>query len=183
MLKALEFGFPIFVVPRRPGRSRLPIELYYYSGDCTSNSTQRQIQENFIQILNQSNFRDLCSEYQECSAGNVQVRCGEISSGRRKRSSHTHQILVTFELSMKTDGVNFSSADIYTLEDPLIDLADAIKNEITDGKFDMTVPGFTVEIDVATFQYGYAELQCETGQVPNDLSLTCRKFFNDLKVI
>ena len=59
-------------------------ELNYYSGDCSSPATQEQIKEQFIMLLNQSAYSDICTaDSADCHVGNVQVTCGPSSRRRR----------------------------------------------------------------------------------------------------
>ena len=46
-----------FTAVRRGDSMRLPGELFYFSGDCTSDVTQQQIKEQFIQSLNASDYQ------------------------------------------------------------------------------------------------------------------------------
>ena len=85
-----------------PGNARKAISLHYFSGNCMSSATQRQIENQFIQLLNQSVFNQVCRDEQfkdKCKADNVKVTCGVvgISSGRKKRSSPTYIITIEYE--------------------------------------------------------------------------------------
>ena len=75
---------------RRPGRINLPSELNYFSGDCTDPATLQTIKENFITLLQQSQYSSICV-LPDCTAGNVGVTCGPVDNtvGRRKRRSVT----------------------------------------------------------------------------------------------
>ncbi len=59
----------------------------YFSGDCTSQSTQDSIAQAFIDLLQASLFADSCDPNDQCTIGNVEVTCGA-SSGRRRRRSY-----------------------------------------------------------------------------------------------
>ena len=66
-------------------------ELQYYSGDCSSEDTQEQIKEQFIMLLNQSDFSAICTENAaDCHVGKVQVTCGAMSSRGRRDVSMWH---------------------------------------------------------------------------------------------
>ena len=69
----------------------MEIDLYYFDGDCRTPEAQAQIRENFIRILNGTNFFEkMCKDPEvrdRCTAENVEVTCGEVTSRRRKRRS------------------------------------------------------------------------------------------------
>ena len=68
----------------------MAMDLYYFDGDCRTPEAQTQIRENFIRILNGSLFRMICQDpalRDRCTAENVEVTCGEVTSKRRKRRS------------------------------------------------------------------------------------------------
>ncbi|XP_038055355.1 sushi, von Willebrand factor type A, EGF and pentraxin domain-containing protein 1-like [Patiria miniata] len=75
--------FPMCRRRRRDDHMAVLSDLHYFSGDCSSPDTQAQIKEQFIQILNGSNFATICTQYaSECNVDNVEVTCG---SSKRKR--------------------------------------------------------------------------------------------------
>ena len=68
----------------------MAMDLYYFDGDCSTPEAQTQIRENFIRILNGSVFEMICQDpafRDRCTAENVEVSCGEVTSARRKRRS------------------------------------------------------------------------------------------------
>ena len=85
-----------FAEVRRAGRSNLPSELLYYSGTCGDDATNEEIAENFIIIIGNSPYNDICDDVQECSVQNVEVICGPTilstsPSGIRSRRDKWHQ--------------------------------------------------------------------------------------------
>ncbi|XP_038061479.1 neurogenic locus notch homolog protein 2-like [Patiria miniata] len=69
---------------RDPNNSRLPVDLMYFSGDCSDASTRERIAAAFIMLL--QNSPDIsCSPIDQCTVGNVLVLCGS-STGRRRRA-------------------------------------------------------------------------------------------------
>lgn len=61
--------------------------LYYFDGDCNDPAVQTQIKKQFIQILSNSIFQEVCrgEELKEkCNVTNVAVECGKKT--RRKRT-------------------------------------------------------------------------------------------------
>ena len=70
----------------------MAMDLYYYYGDCTTPEAQAQIKQNFIQLLNESHFKEVCQNpalKDKCKAENVKVTCAAIDSviSRRRRSA------------------------------------------------------------------------------------------------
>jgi len=80
-----------FVEVYSPNDVRMAVELHYYYGDCTTPQAQAQIKQNFIQLLNESFFKEVCQDpalKEKCKAENVKVTCGSVdfAVSRRKRS-------------------------------------------------------------------------------------------------
>ena len=68
------------------------MDLHYYYGDCTTPEAQAQIKQNFIQLLNESFFKEVCQDpalKDKCKAENVKVTCSAVASvgSRRKRGA------------------------------------------------------------------------------------------------
>lgn len=64
-------------------------KLHFFSGDCSDPEVQRQIKEQFIQLLNESMFNDVCQEdtlRDRCKADNVKVTCNIETRLRRSLS-------------------------------------------------------------------------------------------------
>ena len=62
-------------------------KLHFFSGDCSDPKVQRQIKEQFIQLLNVSVFNEVCQAdtlRDRCQADNVKVTC--YTDTRRRRS-------------------------------------------------------------------------------------------------
>ena len=70
----------------------MAMDLHYYYGDCTTPEAQAQIQQNFIKLLNESQFQDACRDpslKDKCIAENVKVTCSLVDfavSRRKKRA-------------------------------------------------------------------------------------------------
>lgn len=69
----------------------MAVDLHYYYGDCTTPQAQAQIKQNFIQLLNESFFKEVCQDpafKDKCKAQNVKVTCASVdfAISRRKRS-------------------------------------------------------------------------------------------------
>lgn len=69
----------------------MAMDLHYYYGDCTTPEAQAQIQQNFIKLLNESQFQDACRDpslKDKCIAENVKVTCSLVDSvtSRKKRA-------------------------------------------------------------------------------------------------
>lgn len=62
-------------------------KLHFFSGDCSDPDVQKQIKEQFIQLLNASFFKEVCQAdtlRDKCKADNVKVTC--YIKTRRRRS-------------------------------------------------------------------------------------------------
>ena len=62
-------------------------KLHFFSGNCSDPEVQRQIKEQFIKLLNDSVFNEVCqadTSRDRCKADNVKVTC--YSDSRRRRS-------------------------------------------------------------------------------------------------
>ena len=66
------------------------MDLYYFNGDCTTPWAQAQIKQNFIQILNGSLYKEICTDpsiKDKCTAENVKVTCAMVDVTKRKKRS------------------------------------------------------------------------------------------------
>lgn len=66
------------------------MDLHYYHGDCTKPEAKSQIKQKFIQLLNETFFKEVChSELKDkCKAENLKVTCSRIDfvPSERKQS-------------------------------------------------------------------------------------------------
>jgi len=70
----------------------MAMDLHYYYGDCNTPEAQAQIKQNFIQLLNESFFKEVCQDpalKDKCKAKNVKVTCAAVDFviSRRRRSA------------------------------------------------------------------------------------------------
>ena len=87
VLKALTVSIFFLSASSVPISLRKTNSLHFFSGDCSDQDVQRQIKEQFIQMLNGSWFKDVCQAdtlRDRCKADNVKVTC--YSDTRRRRS-------------------------------------------------------------------------------------------------
>ena len=66
------------------------MDLYYFNGDCSTPEAQAQIKQNFIQILNGSLYKEICTDpaiKDKCRVENVKVTCAMVSDAKRKKRS------------------------------------------------------------------------------------------------
>lgn len=64
--------------------------LYYFNGDCSTPAAQAQIKQNFIQILNGSLYKEICTDpamKDKCKVENVKVTCAMVKDTKRKKRS------------------------------------------------------------------------------------------------
>ena len=146
---------------------------------------------NFLEILSQSAFHELCTT-NACDVGSVDVECGPIIPGRRKRrqldihnsdphrekrSSHfTHKLKVSFDLWVTIPyGEGPVDVDhLYTVTtNQLFDMHDQIEREVNNGDFDMQIDGLDIETDKSSLSYGWETLNCPDGMVEEFTTFTC----------
>ena len=87
LLNALTVSISVFSASSVPISERTTNRLHFFSGDCSDPDVQRQIKEQFIQLLNDSVFNEVCQAdtlRDRCKADNVKVTC--YSETRRGRS-------------------------------------------------------------------------------------------------
>lgn len=82
----------------------MAMDLHYYYGDCTTPEAQAQIQQNFIKLLNESQFQDACRDpslKDKCIAENVKVTCSLVDSvtSRKKRAIGRERVKVKGAIS------------------------------------------------------------------------------------
>lgn len=152
--KNYHFYFADYIHPRR---ATLGGEVfYYYDGDCSNQSVQTSIKQNFVDVMveleNSDKWKDdLCPDY--CTTEAVTVKCGPRNGRRRKRSS-SNQISVTFTL-MSTWQVN----DSLQVNDEIINkMGEHMQSKVTEGAFDY--PGVTT----GSMVVGVSDYYCPEGQ-------------------
>ena len=87
VLKALTVSIFVVSASSVPISERKTNKLHFFSGNCSDPDVQRQIKEQFIQLLNDSVFNEVCQAdtlRDKCKADNVKVTC--YSDKRRRRS-------------------------------------------------------------------------------------------------
>jgi len=76
-------------------------KLHFYSGDCSDPRVQRQIKEQFIQMLNASLFNEVCQAdtlRDRCKADNVKVTCYGVTRRRRSFPGEFKRILLHYPM-------------------------------------------------------------------------------------
>ncbi|XP_078690659.1 uncharacterized protein LOC144921486 [Branchiostoma floridae x Branchiostoma belcheri] len=163
---------PDCALPRDPDSMNLPSELYYYSGDCRDPDTQVQIQENFIAILNSSDYSDICQLFVECAAENVQVICGNVTT---RSGQPSFQLQVKFDLTVKIKAQTNQNPSYIDLEDTLFAMANKIDQRVKGGNFSLdNVTAINLEVQPDSFVTDdWTNLVCEPGYMPNYDSYMC----------
>ncbi|XP_019616495.1 PREDICTED: sushi, von Willebrand factor type A, EGF and pentraxin domain-containing protein 1-like [Branchiostoma belcheri] len=164
---------PNCALPRDPDSMNLPSELYYYSGDCRDPETQVQIQENFIAILNSSDYSHLCQLFVECAAENVVVYCGNVTT---RSGQPSYQLQVKFDLSVKVKEQTDQHTSYIDLENTLFSMADKIDEGVKEGKFSLNnVTAIDLEVQPDSFVTSqWTNLVCEPGYQPDYDTYTCK---------
>jgi hypothetical protein len=167
-------------VLRRPGRSTVLGDFFYYTGDCNDPTVLDEIKQNFIakmQQLENNGWNGVCPSQIDCNIQNTVVTCGTVT-GRRKRwtdvamreKRNTHEIRV--EITIETTWFDFNStggATFYFLEDVQKNVFNVIKASSTAG--DLTVRGLSPDIN--SFALGWSDPNCPDGQSVRWSTLTC----------
>lgn len=168
----------------------LPGKIYYYTGDCNNATVKETIKQNFVQLMDSLTpiWTGICPST-GCTTSSVEVTCGTISTGRKKKDTYniklhlgssddhkiekrqTHQITVKFNISMDWISTNLSAADEFNHNDAEIIkfFNDVIQPLITSGN--LTVENYTATSAV----FELSEMVCPTGQVPRYTTVTCGK--------
>ena len=79
-------------------------KLHFYSGDCSDPRVQRQIKEQFIQMLNASLFNEVCQAdtlRDRCKADNVKVTCYGVTRRRRSFPGEFKRILLDYPMEAR----------------------------------------------------------------------------------
>lgn len=87
VLQALTVFISVFSASAVPISERKTNKLHFFSGNCSDPEVQRQIKKQFIKLLNDSVFNEVCQAdtlRNRCKADNVKVTC--YSDSRRRRS-------------------------------------------------------------------------------------------------
>ena len=72
---------------RNPRRINLPLSIMYFGGKCAFKDAQtlQDISQNFVDIISQTDFAEICTKNKLCTAEHVDVGCGAANS-RKKRA-------------------------------------------------------------------------------------------------
>ncbi|XP_015761109.1 PREDICTED: sushi, von Willebrand factor type A, EGF and pentraxin domain-containing protein 1-like isoform X1 [Acropora digitifera] len=74
----------------QPSQARIAMDLHYFNGDCRTPEVQAQIKQNFIEVLNGSRYKEICTDpdlKDKCKAENVKVTCAMVDVATRKKRS------------------------------------------------------------------------------------------------
>ncbi|XP_061173457.1 sushi, von Willebrand factor type A, EGF and pentraxin domain-containing protein 1-like [Saccostrea echinata] len=169
---------------RRPRRTTVLGDFFYYTGDCNDPTVLEEIKQNFIDQMNfleKNGFGGVCPSQIDCNIKNTVVTCGAIT-GRKKRwidnlldffvrkKRSTHEIRV--EITMETTWFDFNStsgATFYFLEEIQKKIFNEIKGSASAGN--LTVRGLAP--DISSFALGWSDPDCPVGHAIRWSTLTC----------
>ncbi|CAH3141747.1 unnamed protein product [Porites lobata] len=178
------------------GQTRMAMDLYYFDGDCSTPEAQAQIRENFIRILNGSLFRVMCQDpvfKDRCTAENVEVTCGEVTTARRKRRSSdgvgdrirtkVHlDIVVILGNSTGVDDEKQSKIEAGLAGVEIAkNLSSEIRKAVEIGVLNLTINGTVFVPDEQSLNFSEPEILCAKGQSFRDgvcVSCSSGTYFN-----
>ncbi|KAJ7360021.1 hypothetical protein OS493_019109 [Desmophyllum pertusum] len=180
-----------------PNEVRMAMDLHYYYGDCTTPEAQAQIQQNFIKLLNESQFQDACRDpslKDKCIAENVKVTCSLVDSvtSRKKRAidegdhhSRTRRSLVprttiNLVIVVSLDGIEANDtkeSQIMIGEEGIKiakDISSQIKNAVDNGNLSLTINGTVFIADKQSLNISDPKRFCTRGQtLKGEYCLNC----------
>ncbi|XP_020610476.1 sushi, von Willebrand factor type A, EGF and pentraxin domain-containing protein 1-like isoform X1 [Orbicella faveolata] len=181
-----------------PISERKTNKLHFFSGNCSDPDVQRQIKEQFIQLLNDSVFNEVCQAdtlRDKCKADNVKVTC--YSDKRRRRSlsgikvqefllrirrSVLEEAVVEFDIVVELSGLrndsNLTSANMKDISSEataaLENAALKLEKSVDAGNLSVFVEGETLVPKVGSFVTSEVQKTCSEGQViKNKLCVNC----------
>jgi hypothetical protein len=146
---------------RSPSQYHLPVDYYYYTGNCSDAQTQAEIAETFIFIMHNRTalkFPGVCPDHL-CTVDNVQVTCGPVSGRKRRRAAESGTRLSRERRAL--DDVTFVYFEIVTKLETTLDFIYAIiEEDVMAGEFDFD--GLTV--DQSSLFPGWPDGRCNVSQ-------------------
>ncbi|XP_031559986.1 uncharacterized protein LOC116296157 isoform X2 [Actinia tenebrosa] len=163
--------------------------LYYFEGDCNDPAVQEQVKKNFIQILKQSLFKQMCTDDQmkeRCNFTNVEVVCGVTSRGRRsiweesvaitsrrtRRSVPSKQFKVSFEFSLSLDSGGASNKTFSEIQSSsanasskMAAIEKEMKRSLENGSLALNISGQVVSAVNDSLATSPTSFVCNTGQI------------------
>jgi len=180
------------------------MDLNYYYGNCTTPEVQAQIKQNFMQLLNETFFNEVCHSAlkDKCKAENVEVKCSGVGlvPSKRKRSgdddgchsSTGGSILrtkITLNIVVDLNGIDAND----TKEGHIIigekgvkiakKISSRIKAAVDNGNLSLTINGTEFVTDKYSFNILEPKQLCTKGQTFKEgycLNCTRGTFLNHL---
>ncbi|XP_068689881.1 uncharacterized protein [Montipora foliosa] len=169
----------------QPGQARMAMDLYYFNGNCGTPEAQAQIKQNFIQILNGSLYKEICSDpaiKDKCTAENVKVTCAMVSSvGKRKKRSSDDDGALVPRTTIRVDIVvlieNSTGANDTKGSKVLAGLvgikiakniSSEIKKAVENGNFSLNINGTVLFPDAQSLNFSEPVRLCNKGQAYRD---------------
>ncbi|XP_059154874.1 sushi, von Willebrand factor type A, EGF and pentraxin domain-containing protein 1-like [Physella acuta] len=142
---------------RQPSEALTKPSFYYYSADCSANSSQ--IKDNFLLILNDVGLSDVCGD-DGCVVNSVEITCGPITQRRKKKDTQPflYEIKAVISLGNYKDQTSPDETQIFYQN-----IVDGVNNQILSasdsGKFNMPNVG-----TFDSFKSGEMDFRCEPGK-------------------
>nr|XP_054766885.1 sushi, von Willebrand factor type A, EGF and pentraxin domain-containing protein 1-like [Lytechinus pictus] len=181
---------------RKGNRINLPSEVHYYSGSCGTNQTNLQIASAFLNAFQLSGFSSVCTDNDGCAVENVQVTCGPIDGGNRRRKrdlvqrkyGHKEGPLKKLEKREISEyrftvrfwfGRNLTVAEDEDPYDAVLDSEDEmitlVETLVENGDLDLnsTVSDVSLDLDKSSVSFEFAELVCDPPYTVNNDDYHC----------
>ncbi|KAJ7360012.1 hypothetical protein OS493_019099, partial [Desmophyllum pertusum] len=175
-------GQTVQVKVYNPNEVRMAMDLHYYYGDCTTPEARAQIQQNFIKLLNESQFQDACRDpslKDKCIAENVKVTY-EGDHHSRTRRSLVPRTTINLVIVVSLDGIEANDtkeSQIMIGEEGIKiakDISSQIKNAVDNGNLSLTINGTVFIADKQSLNISDPKRFCTRGQtLKGEYCLNC----------
>ncbi|OWF51465.1 sushi, von Willebrand factor type A, EGF and pentraxin domain-containing protein 1-like [Mizuhopecten yessoensis] len=146
------------------GGTRRTVEVVFFTGSCSDETTQIEIKQNFIKKLVSTSFSHGCGSSPKCSWRNVQVICGN-TNGKRSTG-----ITISFEIAMNSTAMN--EEEYYNQYMEYASLIETLKVDVTSGTLTLQMNDNTT-MKAAEMLMGDIGLQCVENTVASTKTFSC----------
>ncbi|XP_060077180.1 sushi, von Willebrand factor type A, EGF and pentraxin domain-containing protein 1-like [Ylistrum balloti] len=145
--------------------TRRTVEVVFFTGSCTDESTQMEIKQNFIQKLQSTSFSHGCDISPKCSWKNVKVICGN-TNGKRSTG-----FTITFDIALNSSAV-MDGEEYYSQFMEGESLIESLRVDMALGTLTIQMNDNTTT-EAAEILKSNLGLQCEENTVASMKTFTC----------